>query len=87
MHNAQSAPSAIEELLPCSWFHDKETGKEIRFVDMRTGGKALYHLLKDGTRSFSELKHQLHSGQITLLKNLILDGFVMVEKIALTKIN
>ncbi|WP_438423693.1 NAD(P)/FAD-dependent oxidoreductase [Aquimarina macrocephali] len=86
--NGDAAPSGIEHLIPCSRFTKTglDKNKEVRFVDQRTGGKALFDLLKQQPVLYSELIDKISMTQLTLLKNLILEGMVNVQKESLIEI-
>lgn len=82
INNYDAVPSSIQQVMSCSRFTKPglTRDKEIRFIDERVKGKELYKLLYKKPISYGELKEKINKEQITLLKNLILEGMVLVEK-------
>lgn len=81
--NSHVLPSMVERLLPVSRFYrdGQQLDEQIRFVDERDGGKALYDQLKT-PQPHGELKRRLSPPQRSLLKLLVLNGMVTTAKIA-----
>jgi flavin-dependent dehydrogenase len=81
--NSDVIPSMVERLLPVSRFYreGQSLAEQIRFVDEREGGKALYEQLKTA-QIYGDLKLRLSPPQRILLKHLVLDEMVHVVAVA-----
>lgn len=81
--NSHVIPSMVERLLPVSRFYreGQPLADQIRFVEERDGGKALYEQLQT-PQPYGELKLRLSPPQRSLLKLLVLNEMATVAKAA-----